>query len=44
MKAVAHRRSASSLERAIALALHDPTTTVAMLEIAWLDGGGKLWT
>ena len=35
MKAVAHRRSASSLERAIALALPDPTTSVAMLENAW---------
>ena len=35
MKAVAHRRPASSLERAIALALYDPTTSVAMLENAW---------
>ena len=35
MKAVAHRRPDSSLERAITLALHDPTTSVAMLENAW---------
>ena len=35
MKADAYRRPASSLERAIALALPDPTTSVAMLENAW---------
>lgn len=35
MKADAHPRPASSLERAIALALHDPTTSVAVLENAW---------
>ena len=32
MKANAHRRLASSLERAIALARPDPTTSVAILE------------
>jgi hypothetical protein len=35
MKADAHRRPASSLERAIALARPDLTTTVAILENAW---------
>ena len=35
MKADAHRRHAESLERAIALASPDPTTSVAILEIAW---------
>jgi hypothetical protein len=35
MKAAAHHRPASSLERAIALALPDPTTSVAILENAW---------
>ena len=35
MKAVAHRRPASSLERAIALASPDPGTSVAIIEIAW---------
>ncbi len=35
MKAEAHRRLASSLERAIALASADPTTSVAILENAW---------
>ena len=41
MKADANRRPASSLERAIALALPDPTTSVAMLENAW--GGAYHW-
>ncbi len=35
MKADAHRRPALSLERAIALASSDPTTSVALLENAW---------
>ncbi len=35
MKADAHRRPASSLERAIALARSDPTTSVAIPENAW---------
>jgi hypothetical protein len=34
MKADAHRRPALSLERAIALARSDPTTSVALLENA----------
>jgi hypothetical protein len=34
MKADAHRRPASSLERAIALARPDPTSSVAILENA----------
>ena len=35
MKADTHRRPASSLERAIALARFDPTTSVAIPENAW---------
>ena len=35
MKADAHRRPTSSLERAIALARPDPTTSVAIIENAW---------
>jgi hypothetical protein len=35
MKADAQHRPASSLERAIALARPDPTTSVALLENAW---------
>lgn len=35
MKADAHRRHAESLERAIALSLQDPATSVAIIENAW---------
>lgn len=35
MKADAHRRHAESLERAIALSLPDPVTSVAIIENAW---------
>ncbi len=35
MKAGAHRRTASSLERAIAVACPDPTISVALIENAW---------
>jgi hypothetical protein len=35
MKADAHRHHAESLERAIALARPDPTTSVAIFENAW---------
>ena len=35
MKADAHRHHAESLERAIALAHPDLTTSVAIIEIAW---------
>lgn len=35
MKADAHRRHAERLERAITLALPDPTTSVAIIENAW---------
>jgi hypothetical protein len=35
MKADGHRRHAESLERAIALARPDPTTSVAIIENAW---------
>src|SRR5260370_7260392 len=35
MKADAHRRHSESLERAIALAKSDPTTSVAIIENAW---------
>ncbi len=35
MKADAHHRHAESLERAIALARPDPTTSVAIIENSW---------